>query len=106
MYFADASRGWAVGYAGTILTTGDGGATLEAPDIEASHWLYSVHFANASLGWVVGEGSQPNRPEDDCPNPERKRLQQAAFRKSHTHQHSFQQDGDCEMKRAGDKSHL
>jgi hypothetical protein len=53
--FADASDGWAVGAAGTIVHTTNGGATwgtqaapLSTPDLSA------VVFTDASDGWAVG----------------------------------------------------
>jgi len=55
--FAGASDGWAVGAGGTILHTGEGGATWTAqtsppgtPDLAAAT------FAGASDGWAVGDG--------------------------------------------------
>ena len=54
--FADASHGWAVGYAGTILHTSDGGGTWTPQSSGAgARTLDSVSFADASHGLAVGE---------------------------------------------------
>jgi photosystem II stability/assembly factor-like uncharacterized protein len=54
--FIDASHGWAVGEAGTILATTDGGAiwTAQSSGI-VDGALNGVSFAGASNGWVVGD---------------------------------------------------
>jgi photosystem II stability/assembly factor-like uncharacterized protein len=48
-------RVWAVGYAGTILATTDGGAKWTAQGSLTSNDLYGVTFADALHGWVVGD---------------------------------------------------
>ena len=63
--FLDAAHGWAVGYdlnadarpTPLILATSDGGATWSSQDAGAAGTgttLYSVSFADAEHGWVVG----------------------------------------------------
>ena len=52
--FVSAKRGWAVGDAGTILRSEDGGVSWSAdPSPIRAQWR-SVHFGNLRLGWVVG----------------------------------------------------
>ena len=48
--------GWAVGAAGTILVTSDGGETWTAPTtpVPTTHDLAAVAFADAGHGWAVG----------------------------------------------------
>ena len=53
--FLDASIGWAVGEAGTILKTTDGGATWTPQAAPTNADLRSVDFLDASTGWAVGE---------------------------------------------------
>jgi photosystem II stability/assembly factor-like uncharacterized protein len=54
--FVDARNGWAVGEAGLVLKTTDGGGTWrrvrQDTGIEAS--LHQVRFADASHGWALG----------------------------------------------------
>jgi photosystem II stability/assembly factor-like uncharacterized protein len=69
--FVDATHGWAVGNTptgengvpvGLIMATSDGGATWSTQDAGAAGSegeFYSVSFADAKQGWVVG--SSPNR---------------------------------------------
>ena len=54
--FTDAGHGWAVGAAGTILVTSDGGATWAVPSapVPTSHDLAAVTFTDADHGWAVG----------------------------------------------------
>ena len=54
--FADVSDGWAVGAAGTILHTSDGGATWtpQSATPATTQDLAGVAFADASDGWAVG----------------------------------------------------
>ena len=57
MSFADGNTGWAVGSAGLILKTGDGGATW-TPEIlpnGASVAFNAVTFASATTGWACGQ---------------------------------------------------
>jgi photosystem II stability/assembly factor-like uncharacterized protein len=54
--FPDALHGWAVGGAGTILATSDGGAHWTPQPVDPSSWLSGVSFADASHGWAVGTG--------------------------------------------------
>ena len=54
--FADADNAWAVGWAGTIMRTTDGGQTWEWQDSGTRVRLDGVHFHDAQTGWVVGEG--------------------------------------------------
>jgi len=53
---ADGKRGWAVGEAGTILTTSDGGAKWDAQTSPTTNNLWGVQFlADGKRGWAVGE---------------------------------------------------
>jgi photosystem II stability/assembly factor-like uncharacterized protein len=64
--FLDAHRAWAVGYAGSLIHTTDGGASWSVQ--ETARWQYipdhtepaapslnAVHFIDASTGWAVGD---------------------------------------------------
>ena len=44
-----------MGASGTIVVTSDGGATWSAEDLGTDVDLESVHFVDASHGWVVGK---------------------------------------------------
>lgn len=54
--FADARHGWAVGHAGTILHTEDGGYTwqLQRSDTTSDRPLFAVHFFDHRNGVAVG----------------------------------------------------
>jgi photosystem II stability/assembly factor-like uncharacterized protein len=56
VHFASASEGWTVGSAGTILHTGDGGATWARQEASTTSGLTDVDFVGASTGWAVGGG--------------------------------------------------
>ena len=53
-HFVDESTGWAVGGAGTILKTTDGGATWQDRSYDGRAWLQSVWFDDEDTGWAVG----------------------------------------------------
>jgi len=53
--FCNASRGWVVGEAGTILATTDGGVTWSAQRSGSSAGINGITFSNASHGWAVGD---------------------------------------------------
>jgi photosystem II stability/assembly factor-like uncharacterized protein len=53
--FVDANTGWAVGEAGQILKTSDGGTTWVPQASHVTDDLRYVRFANASVGWVIGD---------------------------------------------------
>ena len=55
--FFDAKTGWAVGEAGTIIRTADGGATWQAPTTmpAVTGALNAVSFPDAADGWAVGD---------------------------------------------------
>lgn len=53
--FVDAVTGWAVGEAGQILKTTDGGLTWVAEPSHVGVTLTHVRFANASVGWALGD---------------------------------------------------
>ena len=55
--FADSSRGWLLGEAGTLYATADGGATWARQSVPTRHLLLGAHFLDARHGWVVGAGS-------------------------------------------------
>ncbi len=44
----------AVGSAGTVLRTVDGGESWEVQNIDEPEWLVSVHFVDENNGWIVG----------------------------------------------------
>lgn len=54
--FADEQHGWAVGHAGVILHTADGGKTwaLQRSDTTTDRPLFAVHFFDAQHGVAVG----------------------------------------------------
>lgn len=52
--FPTASDGWAVGDAGTILHTGDGGTTWEAQSSGTFYSLRRVAFRDSLTGWIAG----------------------------------------------------
>jgi photosystem II stability/assembly factor-like uncharacterized protein len=54
IHFVDAADGWAVGDAGIILHTTDGGATWTPQTSGSADDLYGVSFVDAQHGWVVG----------------------------------------------------
>jgi len=65
VFFLDASHGWVVGWAGTILRTGDAGKTWEKIVAEKASWsLTSVYFRDAKNGWMVGFAGQILRSRD------------------------------------------
>ncbi|MDX1547235.1 MAG: YCF48-related protein [Rhodothermales bacterium] len=55
VHFADAASGWAVGDAGTILHTADGGQTWTVQDSNTARTLADVHFTDGQAGWIVGD---------------------------------------------------
>lgn len=54
--FIDARQGWAVGHAGVIIHTTDGGETwsLQRSDVREDRPLFAVHFFDATRGVAVG----------------------------------------------------
>lgn len=56
VWFANAKRGWAVGDAGTILRTEDGGTTWRSQPSRTEAQLFAVQFPKPAVGWVVGQG--------------------------------------------------
>lgn len=56
VFFRDASNGWAVGDGGTIIHTGDGGATWGPQSSGVTQTLNAVHFSSDTTGWAVGDG--------------------------------------------------
>lgn len=54
MRFADANRGWAVGYEGTIVATTDGSTNWKQQNSGTKQNLYSAHFVDTNHGWAVG----------------------------------------------------
>ena len=54
-WFVDTNTGCAVGTAGTILTTADGGATWIPRASGVEQYLNDVVFADSANGWVVGD---------------------------------------------------
>jgi photosystem II stability/assembly factor-like uncharacterized protein len=62
--FVTSKIGWAVGEAGTILHTDDGGITWKLQADGTSGYLRSVAFVTAQKGWIVGERGVILRTED------------------------------------------
>ncbi|MDH3672701.1 MAG: YCF48-related protein [Gammaproteobacteria bacterium] len=54
VHFVGANTGWAVGDAGTIIHTSDGGVTWGAQVSGTPSRLHDVHFVDALKGWAVG----------------------------------------------------
>jgi photosystem II stability/assembly factor-like uncharacterized protein len=54
LYFVDHETGWAVGEAGTILHTDDGGNTWQVQASGTRSYLNAVHFTNRQTGWAAG----------------------------------------------------
>jgi photosystem II stability/assembly factor-like uncharacterized protein len=55
IYFLNATTGWAVGVAGKIFTTSDGGATWRPQSAATTRSLNDVCFVDANRGWAVGD---------------------------------------------------
>lgn len=55
--FVDARRGWAIGEAGLILATQDGGTSWQIQSIRSGRTmdLYGIALRDASNGWIVGD---------------------------------------------------
>lgn len=56
LWFASASIGYAVGDAGRVLKSVDGGATWSAQSSGTGQSLNGIHFANPTTGMAVGDG--------------------------------------------------
>lgn len=54
--FGDANNLWAVGTAGIIASSMDGGTTWSSQAAPTSTPLNGVWFVNATTGWAVGDG--------------------------------------------------
>ena len=54
IHFVDKKTGWAVGEAGTILHTQNGGKNWESQS-SPSHLLSGMHFSSSEIGYVVGD---------------------------------------------------
>lgn len=54
VHFANSQMGWAVGDAGTIINTTDGGQTWSAQTSGVSEILRAVFFIDVNTGWAVG----------------------------------------------------
>jgi photosystem II stability/assembly factor-like uncharacterized protein len=62
--FPGEKTGWAVGDAGTILKTNDGGETWKAQVSGVSATLYAVDFVSTTTGFVVGKSGRILRTRD------------------------------------------
>src|SRR5438045_7618337 len=60
----DDQLAWAVGDAGTILATRDGGSTWSQQAAPAAGTLWAASFADAGRGYAVGEGGLVLRTTD------------------------------------------
>ncbi|MEN8226163.1 MAG: YCF48-related protein [Bacteroidota bacterium] len=60
VFFIDPNVGWAVGNAGLVLSTNDGGENWEVQNIDtdSTTGLYSVHFVDYLNGWTVGSNGK------------------------------------------------
>lgn len=54
--FADALHGTAVGAAGTIISTTDGGVSWQSVVSGATDDLQAITFVTAQRGWIAGGG--------------------------------------------------
>jgi photosystem II stability/assembly factor-like uncharacterized protein len=59
-----AEKALVVGYAGKILSTGDGGKTWQAKPSGTDLALYNVEFVDAQTGWVCGQDGLILRTKD------------------------------------------
>jgi len=64
VFFLDSTMGWAVGNAGVIRKTTDGGASWISQASGTSNTLFSVCFANDQVGWVVGQNGTIRKTTD------------------------------------------
>jgi photosystem II stability/assembly factor-like uncharacterized protein/putative cell wall-binding protein len=62
--FTDSNTGWAVGDAGAILHTANGGATWTLQSSGTTMGLNSIRFVDANRGWAVGRGGTILRTTD------------------------------------------
>ena len=53
--FADPLHGWAVGFAGTIVATADGGVTWTVQRSGTTERLHAATFSDSTHGWAAGE---------------------------------------------------
>jgi photosystem II stability/assembly factor-like uncharacterized protein len=56
LYFPQPALGWAAGTGGTLLKTTDGGNRWQAKTVPESVDFLSVHFFDATTGWLAGGG--------------------------------------------------
>lgn len=64
VWFANRNRGWAVGTAGTLVSTDDGGRTWIREPIRSVGDLRDVYFAETETGWILGENGLLVRTTD------------------------------------------
>lgn len=62
--YADAAHGWAVGDAGTVVLTTDGGAHWKTVESGSTASLVSVAFHDALVGWILGDDGRVLRTVD------------------------------------------
>lgn len=62
--FVSATTGCAVGTAGTVIRSTDGGSTWQARSTPTTATLWAVDFATSSAGWAVGAGGAVVRTGD------------------------------------------
>jgi len=58
VYFTDSNTGWAVGNAGTILQTSNGGTNWTPQTSGTASNLTSVQFTDNTIGWAVGHSGR------------------------------------------------
>ena len=54
MEFVTDDIGWAVGGAGTVLKTNDGGETWSGMQLESDCDLWAIEFTDEMHGWIAG----------------------------------------------------
>ena len=57
-FYLNDLQGWAVGEAGTVLATSDGGVTWQAQHSGVELSLTKVMFANTQIGWIASTNGQ------------------------------------------------
>lgn len=64
VFFIDNNQGWAVGGAGQLRKTTNGGADWVSIVTGTDARLYNVHFVDGSYGWAVGAGGTVIHSQD------------------------------------------
>jgi len=64
IHFVDKNNGWAVGAAGVIMHTKNGGDTWNVQDSGTDYELEGIFFTDKLNGWAVGGNIRPPRKQD------------------------------------------